>query len=135
MLLHYAAGNGGWPHRCWHRDPSTTLRDSLRESLGFAQDDSVVMVRWVCLQRAGAGGASHQTAEGGCPHMGVCTFAHTILTSGLIAVVGVDVEAEDGVDFDGLGAAGGGAEFPTGQGRHDLGGHGGGAGFEDLEID
>ncbi len=32
----------------------------------------------------------------------------------LVAVVGVDVEAEDGVDFDRLGAACGGAEFPSG---------------------
>ena len=52
----------------------------------------------------------------------------------LIAVVGVDVEAENRVDFYGLSAAGGGAEFPAGQGGHDFCGHGGGAGFEDLEI-
>ena len=52
----------------------------------------------------------------------------------LIAVVGVDVEAEDGVDFDGLGSAGGGTEFPAGEGGYDFCGHGGGAGFEDLKI-
>jgi hypothetical protein len=32
----------------------------------------------------------------------------------LIAVVGVDVEAEDGVDFDGMGASHGRAELPVG---------------------
>ncbi len=52
----------------------------------------------------------------------------------LIAVVGVDVEAEDGVYFDGLSAADGGAEFPCGEGGHYFCGHGGGAGFEDLKI-
>ena len=52
----------------------------------------------------------------------------------LVAVVGVDVETEDGVDFHGLGAAGGGAEFPVGESGHDFCGHGGGAGFEDLQI-
>jgi len=52
----------------------------------------------------------------------------------LEAVVGVDVEAEDGVDFDGLGAAGRGTEFPAGKCGHDFRGHGGGAGFEDLQI-
>ncbi len=51
-----------------------------------------------------------------------------------VAVVGVDVEAEDGVDFDRLLAAHGGAEFPGGECGHDFGGHGGGAGFEDLKI-
>lgn len=51
-----------------------------------------------------------------------------------IAIIGVDVEAQDGVDFYGLGAALGGAEFPGGEGGQDFGGHGGGAGFEDLEI-
>jgi hypothetical protein len=35
-------------------------------------------------------------------------------TLALIAVVGVDVEAEDGVDFDGLGAAHGRTELPIG---------------------
>jgi hypothetical protein len=52
----------------------------------------------------------------------------------LVAVVGVDVEAEEGVDFDGLGAARSGAEFPAGKGSHDSCGHGGGAGFQHLEI-
>ena len=52
----------------------------------------------------------------------------------LIAVVGVDVEAEDGVYFNRLHTAHGGAELPGGQGSHDFRGHGGGAGFEDLEI-
>jgi len=51
-----------------------------------------------------------------------------------IPIAGVDVETEDGIDFYGLGAAGGGTEFPAGKGGHDLGGHGGGAGFEDLQI-
>jgi len=55
-------------------------------------------------------------------------------SSVLIAVVGVDVEAEDGVDFDGLRATHGGTKLPAGQGGHDLRGHGGGAGFEDLQI-
>ncbi len=55
-------------------------------------------------------------------------------SSTLVAVASVDVEAEDGVDFYGLGAAHGGAELPTGQGSHDLRGHCGWAGFEDLEI-
>jgi len=52
----------------------------------------------------------------------------------LKAVVGVDVEAEDGIDFDGLGAAGSGAEFPAGKCGHDFRGHGSRAGFEDLQI-
>jgi hypothetical protein len=32
----------------------------------------------------------------------------------LIAIVGVDVEAEDGIDFDGMGASHGRAELPVG---------------------
>jgi hypothetical protein len=55
-------------------------------------------------------------------------------SANLIPVVGVDAEAEDGVDFDGLLAAHGGTKFPGGECRHNLGGHGGGAGFEDLQI-
>lgn len=41
-----------------------------------------------------------------------------------IAVVGVDAEAEDGVDFHGLFATHGGAELPAWQGGHHVGGHG-----------
>jgi len=47
----------------------------------------------------------------------------------LIAVVGVDVEAEDGVDFNRLRATHGGTELPTGQCGHDLRSHSGGTGF------
>jgi hypothetical protein len=52
----------------------------------------------------------------------------------LIAVVGVDVEAEDCVDFYRLSAAHGGAELPMRQRGHDLRCHVGRARFEDLEI-
>jgi hypothetical protein len=51
-----------------------------------------------------------------------------------IAVIGVDVEAEDRIDFDGLGAASGRAEFPVGKRSYDFCGHGRGAGLEDLKI-
>ncbi len=51
-----------------------------------------------------------------------------------VAIVGVDVEAEDGVNFDWVLAAGGGAELPVGKCGEELGGHGGGAGFEDLNF-
>lgn len=54
--------------------------------------------------------------------------------SALITVVGVDTEAEDGVHFNWLLAAHGGTELPTGKGGHDFRGHGGGAGFEDLQM-
>jgi len=66
--------------------------------------------------------------------VGTTALPEIALCQRLIAVVGVDVEAEDGIDFDGLRAAGGGAELPTAQGEHDLVGHGGGAGFEHLQI-
>ncbi len=52
----------------------------------------------------------------------------------LIAVVGVDVEAEDGVYFYRLLAAHGGTELPAGKRGHNFRGHGGGAGLEDLKI-
>ena len=52
----------------------------------------------------------------------------------LIAVVRVDVEAEDGVHFYRLLAAHGGTEFPIGQGLHDLGRHCGRAGLKHLQI-
>src|SRR5208337_1332892 len=52
----------------------------------------------------------------------------------LIAVVRVDVEAEDGVDVHGLSAARGGAEFPAWQRGHDFRGHNCGSGLEDLQI-
>jgi hypothetical protein len=52
----------------------------------------------------------------------------------LIAVVGVDVEAEEGIDFDGLGATGGRAELPGGECGHDSCSHDGGTGFDDLQI-
>src|ERR1700683_2567012 len=52
----------------------------------------------------------------------------------LIAVVGVDVEAEDGVYFNWLCAAHRGAELPTRQRGHDLGGHGGRAGLKHLQL-
>src|SRR5208283_116594 len=55
-------------------------------------------------------------------------------TSALIAVVGVDVEAQDGVYLDGLIAAHRRAELPAVQRGQDLGGHGCGTGFENLEI-
>ncbi len=54
--------------------------------------------------------------------------------SGLESVVGVDVEAEDGVDFDRLSAASGGAKFPARQCGEDFRGHGGRPRFEDLKI-
>jgi hypothetical protein len=73
------------------------------------------------------------------PHIGkfisIKEFTATsAVHTSLVAVVGVDVEAEDGVYFDRLSAAQGGAELPGAQRGHDLDGHGGGAGLEDLEI-
>lgn len=50
------------------------------------------------------------------------------------SIVGVDVEAEDGGDFDGLGAAHGGLKFPGAQGGDDFRGHVGRASIENADI-
>src|ERR1039457_3664433 len=55
-------------------------------------------------------------------------------SSTLIAVVGVDVEAEYRVYFDWLDAAHGGAGISNAQGGYDLNRHRGGAGSGDLQI-
>jgi hypothetical protein len=59
-------------------------------------------------------------------------YMFSICSPDSIAIVGIDVEAEDGVDFNRLHAAHGGTELPAGQGGHKFCGHVGGAGFEDL---
>src|SRR5712691_4049012 len=52
----------------------------------------------------------------------------------LVPVVGVDVEAEEGVDFNRLCTAHGGTELPAWQRGHNLCSHSSGTGFEDLQI-